>query len=262
VDERVAREKARHVAPPPMLEVVFGRLPTVTFRAGSLIDFTSKTWPDGIFQKKGVGVYRVRSYHIQGKAAGELRLYGDVPFADFHIEADATLELKTDVRPHLPAYVEPLEPVHIEGKIVSEQGAKKEETYQIYRDKVTSLDEYKVIVPLFAGKHVFVEFNPNLFPGHFYFPAFKDAKVLLSLWLREARIKRFLDWRPLARLPMDGQGNHIVMGLTEQSRTTVSHIYVDNKPVLNVKRLCDVDTQYMKLEEGTMTIEVKEDKGA
>ncbi|MEN6486528.1 MAG: hypothetical protein ABFD98_16755, partial [Syntrophobacteraceae bacterium] len=151
-------------------------------------------------------------------------------------------------------------PIFVEGKIVSEQGDTNAETYQIYQDANTKQDQYKVSIPLWSDQQVVAAFEPFYFSGHFYFPAYKNERVLVSLGLHTATIVRFLDWRANARLPMDSQGNRLLMGQTATSQTTMSHSYVDSKPVLNVQRTSDKDLQVIKLSEGSLLLQATQDE--
>jgi hypothetical protein len=119
---------------------------------------------------------------------------------------------------------------------------------------------YKVKIPLFADQVIPAPFNPNLLPGHFYFPAYKGERVLVALDLKRAWIKRFLDWRTGARLPQDGQGVHLLVGKTPESGTSIKHFYTDDKPVFLMQRTNDKDTQKLQLDEGTLLIVVKEEQ--
>jgi hypothetical protein len=185
-------------------------------------------------------------------------LYMD--YAGYNIEMRSHLELESERWVSLPPFKPPPFPIYVEGKIVSEQGAKEAETYQIYQDKETSLDQYKVAIPLWKNQEVVVPFEPNFFTGHFYFPDYKEARVLVALDLHNGRIERFLDWRAGARLPMDTQGNHILLGKTDKSQTSVQHVYVDDKPVLHVKRTSEKDTEMIKMVEGSLILETKEEE--
>lgn len=180
--------------------------------------------------------------------------------ARYNLEMSSQLEPKSEEWLSLPPFKTPLFPLYVEGKVVSEQGKKEEETYQIYQDKKTSLDQYRVAIPLWNKQEVVVPFEPNFFTGHFYFPDYKDARVLVALDFHSGRIERFLDWRPGARLPMDTQGDHILLGKTDKSQTSVQHIYVDDKPVLHVKRTSDKDTEMIKMVEGSLILETKEEE--
>jgi hypothetical protein len=216
-------------------------------------------WSDKIFAHGKV--YRVRTIYLEASAvAPDITADHNMDHARYNIEMSSQLEPKNEEWVSLPPFKTPLFPLYVEGKVVSEQGTKEEETYQIYQDKKTSLDQYKVAIPLWNNQEVVVPFEPNFFTGHFYFPDFKDARVLVALDFHSGRIERFLDWRPGARLPMDTQGDHILLGKTDKSQTSLQHIYVDNKPVLHVKRTSDKDTEMIKMVEGSLILETKEEE--
>jgi hypothetical protein len=59
---------------------------------------------------------------------------------------------------------------------------------------------------------------------------------------------------------MDTQGNHILFGKTATSQTSVQHVYVDDKPVLHMKRTSDKDTEMIKMVEGSLILETKEEE--
>ena len=65
----------------------------------------------------------------------------------------------------------------------------------------------------------------------FYAPEHRDARVLLALELDAARIERLLDWRPGGRVAPDGQGEHLLFGKSDTSKTSILHDYQDDKPV-------------------------------
>lgn len=180
--------------------------------------------------------------------------------AGFSLSMTLRFEQKEEEFVRLPAFLPPHYPRFVEAKIVSETGADDEETYQIYTDSETSIDHYQVSVPLFADQKIKVPFNPNLFSGHYYFPAYKGERVLVALDLFRGWIKRYLDWRPDARLPADTQGNHLLLGKKPTSSTSLRHVYEDSKPVFKIKRINEKDTSMIEIKEGTLTIEVKEDK--
>jgi hypothetical protein len=84
--------------------------------------------------------------------------------------------------------------------------------------------------------------------------------VLVALDFHTGRIERFLDWRHGARLPLDTQGNHILFGKTDTSQTSVRHTYVDEKPVFNMIRTSEKDIEMIKLVEGNLILETREDE--
>lgn len=241
------------------ISLTFKRYPHIPYRPGSLFDFEGVGWSDEIFLRDKV--YRVRDVFLDASAvATETTADHNMPYARFNIDMTSQLELKSEGWVSLPPFKSPRFPIYVEGKVVSEQGGDDAETYQIYEDAETSLDQYKVTIPLWENQQVVVPFEPNFFTGHFYFPHYKNARVLVALDLHSARIERFLDWRAGARLPMDTQGNHILFGKTAKSQTSVQHIYVDDKPVLHMKRTSDKDTEMIKMVEGSLILETKEEE--
>jgi hypothetical protein len=243
------------------LHLTFGNFPLIPFRPGSLIKLAEQGWSQNImsFGKD----YRVRDIFLSAKSAeDEVTLDHNMTYARYTIDMESRLESKTEKWVSLPPFQPPMFPLRVEGKIKSEGGGANEKTYQIYQDQKTSLDQYKVIIPLFASQEVVVLFEPDFLMGHFYFPAYKNARVLVSLNFHSGWIERFLDWGAGARLPLDTQGDHILMGKGKdaKSQTSINHVYVNEKPVLNVKRTSEIDTQMIKLEEGRLVLETKEEE--
>ncbi len=175
----------------------------------------------------------------------------------YTIDYELEVELASEPEARHPAYTGPEWPLVVEGKVVSEVGTETEGTYQSYKDQATSLDQYKVAIPLFDNKKVVTAFEPGLTTGHMYFPMIKDARVLVAIDFDSARILRFLDWRPGARLPLDSQGNHLLVGKGKDDETSIRHEYDDAKPALSIVRTKDKDTQTIKISEGTIFLETK-----
>ncbi|HVJ88742.1 MAG TPA: hypothetical protein VM580_02995 [Labilithrix sp.] len=175
----------------------------------------------------------------------------------YEIDYEIDAELASD--PALPRapFVTPSWPLVVEGKVVSEVGSDPEGTYQIYQAETTSLDVYKVKIPLFADQKVIASFEPTTISGHFYFPMVKNARVLVALDFDRASVLEFLDWRPGARLPLESQGNHILLGKQQDDETSIRHVYEDAKPLLSIQRKKAEDTQLIKVSEGTIFIETK-----
>jgi hypothetical protein len=239
------------------ISLTFQRFPQLTYRPGCLFNFDGDGWSDQIFPHGRV--YRVQNIHLDAKAvAAEITDDHNMPYAGYNIEMASQLELESEKWVCLPPFKPPVFPLYVEGKVVSEQGEDDAETYQIYQDADTSLDQYRVAIPLWENQQVVLPFEPVFFTGHFYFPGYKYARVLVALDFHSGRIERFLDWRPGARLPMDTQGNHILFGKNANSETSVGHTYVDNKPELNIKRTSDQDTEMIKMAEGYLILETKE----
>jgi hypothetical protein len=142
---------------------------------------------------------------------------------------------------------------------VSEQGEDADVTYQIYTDANTSLETYKVTVPLWENQQLTTPFAPQMGQGNVYVPAYKNERVLLAIHLLRAQIVGLLDWRQEARLGMDVQGEQILFGKSDTSHTSVNHVYDGDDPVLNVARVHDKDTATLQIKEGALIITVKED---
>lgn len=265
------------------------RFPLLTYRPGTFVKFEGGLWSKRIFLKGKE--YRVRDISLEAHAVH------DAPDADhnmmsatYRMEMTSRLELKGERALNLPPFKAPAYPIQVEGKIVSDEGQEKEETYQLYQYPEYDIDipfvgeeteemleqqaekipfvgdkleaeknHYRVKIPIFDDLQVVCPFEPLFAPGHFYFPAYKDERVLVELDFHGARIVRFLDWRPGGQLPLDTQGNQILFGKSEDSQTSIRHEYVDNKPQLNVKRSSSNDTEIIQLQEGTIILQTKEE---
>ena len=259
VSDVVKAVEAKAIVRQHELDVTFCNYPRSPIAVNGIIKFDDKGWSDQITPKKNS--YRIRNIDITAVAEyQESSQNQDLNYNGYDIDMRIICEQQKEEHVCIPKYKTPIYPVYIEGKIFSETGEDDDETYQIYQDKDSSVDQYKVMIPLWDKQKVVASFNPNLIPGHFYFPAYKGARVLVSLDLLSARIKRFLDWRPGARLPQESQGNQILFGQNDKSNTSLNHIYDNKKPVLNIKRTSDKDTEAIQFAEGTLILETKEEE--
>lgn len=252
-------ETKRIQQPEPELFLRFARYPSVTMKPGNLYEL-GDGWSDKIFQNgKTYRLYRldIRANAVSQVAADDL----ESDTNNYQFEIEAALELSTDLTFKAPSFIRPRWPYYVEGKVISEVGETTQGTYQMYPDDTTSLEYYHVKVPLW-DKQIIVPYNPALISGHFYFPAYRDERVLLALEFRSAWIKRFLDWRPGAKLPKETQGDHILFGKKAKDETSVRHVYEDAKPVLSITRTNDTDTQTIKISEGVIFLETKEESGS
>jgi hypothetical protein len=258
-EERTKLEKEKLRIREHEISLTFKRYPESAYRPGHFCALGGAHWSEKIFPFGKV--YRIRSLSVvAGATEAALSAGQNMDYAGYKIEMKTQLELKSERWVSLPPFRPPTFPIYVEGKMVSEQGAEEAETYQIYQDEETSLDQYKVAVPLWENQQVVLPFEPYFFTGHFYFPDYKHARVLVALDFHSGRIERFLDWRPGARLPMESQGNHLLFGKTAKSQTSVQHVYVDDKPELSVKRTSDQDTEIIKMVEGSLILETKEEE--
>ncbi len=243
------------------VHLAFRRFPTIDFYPGCFVKLEGGLWSTNIFAHGNT--YRVRDIILDGEPeTPELTADHNLAFSNFSMNMEAQLELQAEKYVSLPPFVTPSFPIFVEGKVVSEQGDQKAETFQIYQDSNTQQDQYKVSIPLWSNQQVVAAFEPVFLPGHFFFPAYKNERVLVRLMFNSAAIDRFLDWRANARLTMDSQGNRILMGQTATSQTTVSHSYVDSKPVLSVERTSAKDLQVIKLAEGSLLLQTSQDESS
>lgn len=271
------------------LFITHKRFPLLTYRPGIFVKFEGGLWSRKIFLKGKE--YRVRDIFLEAHAVHDAPdADHNMMYATYRMEMTSRLELKEERALNLPTFKTPAYPIQVEGKIVSDEGKEKEETYQLYQSPEYDIDipfvgeeteemleqqaekipfvgdklgaeknHYRVKIPIFDDRQVVCPFEPLFAPGHFYFPAYKDERVLVELDFHGARIVRFLDWRPGGQLPLDTQGNQILFGKGEGSQSSIRHVYVDNKPQLNVKRSSSNDTEIIQLQEGTIILQTKEE---
>ncbi len=241
-------------------ELIFthNHLPQTAWYPGLFAKIEEDLWSDKIFIYGNE--YRIDKISIRARAVNEdIEDERNMPYSRYNFLMQSVLELKDELAVHLPTYKKPAYPVMVEGIIVSEQGSEQEETYQFYEHPQNKLDHYRIKIPLFDDKQVVAPYEPLFASGHFYFPAYKGERVLLLLDFHKARIDRFLDWRPGCRLPMDSQGNHLLLGKNNTSNTSISHIYENQIPQLNIKRTSAGDTEKIQFHEGTIILETKEE---
>jgi len=257
LDRRKNLEASKLKYGKPEIKISLNHFPAKTFGIASRVKFDAALWSDKAFLANET--YRV--YNIQLKATAkeqEAEQNLNTEFGNYDLEMTARMESVDDPLAHLPEYQEPHYPVYAEGKIISESGKDTDKTYQIYTNKKTSQDFYHIHVPLW-DKKIKVPFIPDMATGHFYFPAFKHARVLLAIYFDHAEIDAFLDWGVGTRLSLDSQGNHILFGKNATSETSMQHVYKDNKPVFTIQRVAGVDTELIKLEEKGIVLQTKED---
>ncbi|AUX29127.1 MULTISPECIES: hypothetical protein [Sorangium] len=261
VDDRVALEKARPLLPGREVEVVFRRFPTVATAPGSLVSISGQGGhsPALLLAEEPWRVYRL-SLEARAADEGPEQSYGE-PSTAFDLTMSARLEAKTEPALRLPPIVDPRFPGYLEGKVVSAVGEDTDITYQLDTDQDTSAERYKVKIPLFADQEILAPYEPYSGSGTLYLPLYKDERVLVALDFTRARIHALLDWRADARAPADGQGQHLFLGKSAKSNTSVLHDYQDDKPVLRIQRTNDKDTILFQLEEGKLTLKVEEKKG-
>jgi hypothetical protein len=241
------------------LEVTFGRFPTVPFHPGTLLRLEGSLWPRGL--KGSDKPQRVRELSLQAVSSQPgPEEDSEQTHAGYQLSLTALMEPEADPVPFFPPFRRPRYPIYVEGKMHSPGGEENDKIYLLVEDEKNSLLFWRVTVPLW-NKTVSVPAEPGFFPGHFYFPPYKNHRVLLALHFDHAELNRSLDWGETVRLPQDGQGDQSLLGKNSTSQTAITHDYQEEKPVWTLHRVSANDLQTVRFSEGNMVIEVKEDPG-
>lgn len=253
-EDRVKLETARAKARKPELELRLARYPKRALWPATTWkqEKNASTHP---FHAKAIHWVRRLTMTATATQTDALANQNDTQ-NEYESELLVTLEREDDDAPRSEPYRCPRWPMLVEGKIVSEIGETDQGTYQIKPDQKTSLDFYRVKVPLFDDLEIPATFDAGTLPGHFYFPAVRDQRVLLALDHKSARITHFIDFRPEVRLPADSQGNQVLMGKSPADGTTIKHWYREGKPVLTIDRQDKDSQQTMTLSTETMLLSV------
>lgn len=261
VDDAVTAAKGEPLLPGEELEIAFRRFPTVAVAPGQLLDISTKGGHSAA-RRLPTEAVRVIRLSVEARALdqGPDRDFTDTA-TGFELTMTARVEKKSEVIARFPAYVAPRYPGHLEGKVVSEVGEDEDLTYQMNQDEETSVEQYKVKIPLFEDQIVTAPYEPHAGAGAIYFPLYKGERVLVALHFDRAYVARLLEWRADTRVPTDGQGQHVFFGKKTKASTSMLHDYQEDKPVLRVLRQNDKDTILFKMEEGKLTLRVEETKG-
>ena len=256
LDTRVTLETARALQREPEARVELKMFPSTPFVPGMKIELDAE-FSANLYQNGKT--YRVVTGRLAGEAAEPEATANNLDVTNrYQLDYALQLELASDPVVHRPPFRRPVWPFHVEGKVLSEVGADPELTFQPYPDQQTSIDYYKVKIPLWSDQQVIVPYEPITHPGHFFFPLYKDERALIALYFDRARIRAFLDWRPGGRLPTDSQGNHLLVGKKDKNQTSIRHVYEDQKPVMTIQRTLDTDVQTLTISEGTIRWETRD----
>lgn len=260
IEKRQRVEESKLRVGLPELSIDLARLPPQLVQPGMFLTLGDDFSQHRIAVKK---TFRVITLAITAQAAAleeeDPELEDET--APFRITMNLQLEQASDPRPRLPSFHPPHFPVRVEGKVVSAGGGPEDRTWMMTPGENDAILRYTVQIPLW-NKKIPAPFEPNHLPGHMFFPAYKDQRVLVALGFDSATIRRHLDWAANARTPMDAQGNRIALGFQANNGTVLDHSYEDGKPVLTISRTFGNDLQTVILKEGTLFIEVKEDESA
>ena len=225
---------------------------------GQLVNFQgSSAWSSSLFVQPNT--YRVKEWRLVARPVEkELTFDLNNAYSRYVMEHSMRLESSGELCVALPPYVPPVYPFFVEGKVVSETGGDTDMTYQFYTDTDTSINYYQISIPLWNNQNVRAAYQPNMDTGQFYFPPYKNARVLVGLGFDSAFIADFLDWGAGTALPMDSQGNQLVMGKSATSQNIVKHTYVDSKPELQIQRTQDNDTELLQFSDGYIILQTKQ----
>jgi len=255
-EQRQKQEKARLQVRQRQFQVAFKRYPPMDVFPGALLRMEGSLWSAGM---TGLDEdLRVRTLELEAHAEDEGQHDAqNTPTTNY--QANLTLQLESTSEPvvTLPAYRAPRYPIHVEGLVHSPGGEPEDRRYLIAEDEKTSIHSFRMTVPLW-NKTVSVLAEPIHFPGQFFFPPYKNTRVLVALHHERAELLRFLDWKEGVRPPQDGQGDQILLGQNKKSQTALTHDFQEDKPVWRMLRTSGGDTQVVRMSEGHLFIQVKE----
>lgn len=254
-DKRVQIETERLVPDEHRVEVIYKAAPEHFRPPGQVMTlgdaFSRQIYPFG-------KAYRAIEVRLTARRMDDDDGEADVASvtAPFETDLRTQLELASDPTPRLPSFQRPRYPVMVEGRVLSASGQEADRTFHALEGERDSLFRYRIQIPLW-NKIVVAPFVPGGLTGHFFFPAYKNQRVLVALDFDAARISSFLEWA--GKLPKDTQGDQLVLGWNDTNETIVSHVYEDGKPVLKVARRLEGDTETLTVSEGTILMVVKEE---
>jgi len=254
-EQRQKLEKTRLQVRERQLQVSFKQFPSVDVFPGALLRLEG-LWPAGL---TGTGEdLRVLSLDLEAYAEREGKHdEQQTPAADYDVFLSVRLESASEAVVTLPPYRIPRYPIHVEGLVHSPGGGAEDRRWLITDDEKTSLSSFQMTVPLW-NKTVSVPAEPIHFPGHFFFPPYKNTRVLVELHFDRAELIRFIDWKEGVRTPQGGQGDQTLVGWNKTSQTGITHDFQDDKPVMRIHRTSGGDTQIVRMGEGHLFIQVKE----
>ncbi|HEY8207018.1 MAG TPA: hypothetical protein VIG99_06045 [Myxococcaceae bacterium] len=256
VEAREKLEESRLQPRQRQIDVSFKRFPTMDVFPGALLRLDGPLWPSGL---TGLGEdQRVLKLDLEAHAEGEGQHdEQQTTSAPYQVSLRVLAEPSSEPVVALPHYRPPRYPIHVEGLVESPGGQPPDRTYLIVDDSQTSLSYFRMKVPLW-NQTVSVSAEPIHFPGQFFFPPYKNTRVLLALHFDRAELLRFIDWKDGVRSAQDGQGDQVLLGKNKTSQTALTHDFQDDKPVWRLHRTSGGDTQLVRMSEGNLFLEVKD----
>lgn len=232
-----------------------GAYPEMYLAPGSRLSLASEFSSSLFVSEKGL---RVTAIQLSAEAINQTPEHDiESSTTQYAVEYSIELEAEADKRWRGFEYRAPRYPLRVEGKVLSAVGSAGERAYSVYAESDAS-DTYKVQLASW-NVTISVPMTPDFMPGHFFFPVYKDSRVFVALDFDSARIERFLDWGKDVTLPSASQGNHLLLGRSNTSETSIKHWYVDNSPELVIGRVNAGDCGTVTVKEGTLTLELTEE---
>ena len=255
-EQREKLEKGRLQVRQRQLRLSFKDFPPVDVSPGALVRLKGPHWPPNL---TGLDEdQRVLELELEAHAEQEgMHDEQNTPSTDYQVRLGVVLESASEPVVTLPDYRAPRYPIHVEALVHSPGGEPEDRRYLITEDEKTSIHHFRMTVPLW-NKTVNVLAEPIHFPGQFFFPPYKNTRVLVALHHEHAEFTRFLDWKEGVRPPQTGQGDQILLGQNKKSQTALTHDFQDDKPVWRMLRTSGGDTQVVRMGEGHLFIQVKE----
>ena len=255
-EQRQKLEKTRLQVPQRQLNISFKKFPEVDVFPGALVRLDGSLWPAGLTGRDED--MRVLELDLEAHAEDEgQHARQQETVGRYQMLLSTRLEAASEPVVTLPTHRVPRYPIHVEGLVHSPGGEPQDRRYLIVDDEDTSLSYFRMTVPLW-NQTVSVPAEPIHFPGQFFFPPYKNTRVMVELYFNRAEFSRFIDWKEGVRTPQDGQGDQILLGLNKTSQTAITHDFQDDKPVLRMMRTSGGDTQVIRMGEGHLFIQVKE----
>ena len=247
-------EDARETEKEHTLQLTWDRLPTCNIQPGCLIKPSSDAWSSNLMMTGTV--YRVFQIHFHAESINQGATDDEGQEANIYkISLTTELEPKNSKSQRGAHYQKPAWPLHLEAKIDSTSGGKKDLTYQPLTKSEDAVDTYNLEVGLFKKVKLRAPYRPQTLSNHYYIPLYKGQRVIVELGFQHAEIVRILDWRKGAKQPTDSQSNHLLLGKPDEGHTSMLYGHVDNKAQFTIERDDDGDKQIVELKDGVIVFE-------